>query len=295
MVSRSFGTKISLLRPSILLPPMSMKRDFVGSSSSSSSSSSSKRTRFDFDDSELSFHPPPPVQGGTRSLMAIHVHGMVPVGPVISHLLSLYTYYSEEEPLFEVFEPQGNEGEGKWSSLPRPPFYRHYSYHESYDVNGAAMIVLHAVFDYHIFFINDKKDPVYAFNTRLPFREAVTLIFDHVWAAIDTSLCRVSPISIFILTADFGLVGRDVEGLENHYTHKPPLAYGIYYHLLDLGNGWVCLLKFGNDEEGFIEGKAYVSATVFRLVKKRTDKKPLHDIVGFRKEADGVTIDVALQ
>ncbi|KAI8564654.1 hypothetical protein RHMOL_Rhmol03G0197800 [Rhododendron molle] len=42
-------------------------------------------------------------------------------------------------------------------------------------------------------------------------------------------------------------------------------------------NGWFCHLKFGNDEEGFSRGKAYVSATVFRLVKKRKDKVSFDD------------------
>ncbi|XP_058205270.1 uncharacterized protein LOC131319146 [Rhododendron vialii] len=228
------------------------------------------------------------MEGGKRSPRAIHVNGMV---YVISDIPSFYTCYSEEEPLFEVFDPLGNEGEGKWSSLPRPPFYCRSSNHGSHEINGAGRIVSHAVVGHKILFFTTKQDPVNVFDVfyrrwmslkvyngrntnRLPFRGAAMPIFDSAWAAIGTSLGCMSPISTFNLTADFGLVGRDVEGLENRYTHKPPLAYGIYYRLLDMGNGWFCLLKFGNDEEGFIfvKGKAYVSATIFHLVKKRTDK-----------------------
>ncbi|XP_058205362.1 uncharacterized protein LOC131319218 [Rhododendron vialii] len=154
----------------------------------------------------------PPMQGGKRSPLAIHVHGMV---YVISDLPSLHTYYREEQPLFEVFDPQSDEVEGKWSPLPRPAFYRLSSYHESDDINRVAMIVSHAVFGSRIFFFTNKKDPTYAFNvnyrrwtslkvyngcnTHLPFREVVTPLFDHVWAAIDTSPCRMSPISTFDL------------------------------------------------------------------------------------------------
>ncbi|KAG5555749.1 hypothetical protein RHGRI_006406 [Rhododendron griersonianum] len=228
----------------------------------------------------------PPMEGGKTLPRAIHVNGMV---YVISAFPSFYTSYSEEEPLFEVFDPLGNEGEGKWSSLPRPPFYCRSSNHGSHEINGAGRIVSHAVVGHKILFFTTKRDPVNVFdvcyhrwtslkvynggNHRLPFRRTVMPIFDSVWAALGTSPCRMSPISTFNLTADFGLVGREVEGLETiRSTHEPPLAYGIYYHLLDMGNGLVCLLKFGNDEEGFMKGKAYVSATVFRLVKKRTDK-----------------------
>ncbi|KAI8562311.1 hypothetical protein RHMOL_Rhmol03G0027200 [Rhododendron molle] len=229
----------------------------------------------------------PHMEGGKRSPLAIHVDGMI---YVISALPSLYTYYSEEEPLFEVFDPQGNEGEGEWSSLPRPPFYRRSSNHGSTEINGAGMIVSHAVVGHRIFFFTTKKEQVDVFDVykrqwtplkvcngcddiRLPFKEAVMPIFDSAWAAIGTSIHRRSPINTFNLTADFGLVGRDVEGLETiRCTPKPPLAYGIYYHVLDMGNGWVCLLKFGNDKEGFANGKSYIFATVFHLVKKRMDK-----------------------
>ncbi|XP_058205359.1 uncharacterized protein LOC131319216 isoform X1 [Rhododendron vialii] len=228
----------------------------------------------------------PPMEGGKRLPRAIHVNGMV---YVISDIPSFYTCYCEEEPLFEVFDPLGNEGEGKWSSLPRPPFYCRSSNHGSHEINGAGRILSYAVVAHQIFFFTTKKDQVNVFdvykrgwtslkvyngrNNRLPFGKTVMPISDSVWAALGTSPCRMSPISTFNLTADFRLVGKEVEGLETiRFTHEPPLAYGIYYHLLDMGNGLVCLLKFGNDEEGFMKGKAYVSATVFHLVKKCTDK-----------------------
>ncbi|KAH7855850.1 hypothetical protein Vadar_029641 [Vaccinium darrowii] len=247
----------------------------------------------------------PPMGGGKKSPLAIQANGLV---YVISDLPG--TYYSETEPLFEVFNPQGgNESEGEWSSLPRPPFYPR----SCYNLSEGKRVLSHAVVGQLIYFFTAKKhlsykgvEAVYTFdvlschwehldyyktgNSKPPLRGAVMQVSDSAWAGLSSYPGDIrSPISTFDLSANFGVVGRGVEGLEFCCPRMPPQAYGISYHLLDMRNGWFCLLKFGTVNEtmppyalrvlGDMGGiraldkrKKYISASVFRLVKRRKDK-----------------------
>ncbi|KAH7855106.1 hypothetical protein Vadar_021323 [Vaccinium darrowii] len=240
--------------------------------------------------------------GGKKSPLAIQMNGLV---YVISGLPC--SYYSEAGPLFEVFNPQGgNEGEGEWSSLPRPPFYPR----SCYNLSEGKRIISHAVVGQLICFFTAKKPvsdmgvvAVYAFDvlschwehlheykrgfSKPPLRGAVMQVSDSAW--VSRYINSRSPISTFDLSANFGMVGRGVEGLEYCRLRMPPRAYGISYNLLDMRNGWFCLLNFCTVNEtmppyalrvlgdmggirALDEGKKYISTNVFRLVKRRKDK-----------------------
>ncbi|KAL8167815.1 hypothetical protein V2J09_009314 [Rumex salicifolius] len=58
----------------------------------------------------------------------------------------------------------------------------------------------------------------------------------------------------------------------------------------------ITLKKEAEDPEKNLYNEYYYAGGLVEYVKwLNTDKKPLHDVFGFRKETDGVTIDVALQ
>ncbi|PSS15734.1 DNA gyrase subunit B like [Actinidia chinensis var. chinensis] len=58
----------------------------------------------------------------------------------------------------------------------------------------------------------------------------------------------------------------------------------------------IALKKEDSDPEKSLYNEySYAGGLVEYVRWLNTDKKPLHDVVGFRKEADGITIDVALQ
>ncbi|KAF5474265.1 hypothetical protein F2P56_006178 [Juglans regia] len=58
----------------------------------------------------------------------------------------------------------------------------------------------------------------------------------------------------------------------------------------------ITLKKEDNDSEKNQYNEYYYAGGLVEYVRwLNTDKKPLHDVVGFRKESDGITIDVALQ
>ncbi|KAH7854759.1 hypothetical protein Vadar_017487 [Vaccinium darrowii] len=250
----------------------------------------------------------PPMGGGKKSPLAIQMNGLV---YVISSLPNIGTFYSEEEPLFEVFNPQGgNEGEGEWSSLPRPPFYARSSNEGG---GGSLRIISHAVVGQLICFFTANRrfscegiGAVYSFdvlschwehlnNYKTGIRSPTLMgevmqVSDSAWAGFFSSRGTIrSPISTFDLSANFGVEGRGVEGLEDCRLRMPLGAFDVSHHLLDMRNGWFCLLKIGTVNEtmpphalwvlddmagirALHKVKKYISANVFRLVKRHKDK-----------------------
>ncbi|KAH7850646.1 hypothetical protein Vadar_000863 [Vaccinium darrowii] len=165
--------------------------------------------------------------------------------------------WHEAEPLFEVFNPQGgNEGEGEWTSLPRPPFYPRSSDAGGKEKHCAGRIISHAVVGLLICFFTSNKD----YGT-----QEIEALY-----AFDVLSCHLEHLNDYKTGCE-----RDVEGLESCSLCKPSLVYGIFHHLLDTENGWFCLLQFGTDNEDLLKGKEHISATVFWLVKKHKDKVSL--------------------
>lgn len=235
-----------------------------------------------------------PMNGGKTFPIIIPVNEMI---YVISELPTLYTYLDKDTTLFEVFDPNANEGKGKWSSLSNPLFYP--SSCDDYGCGAwsrshVSRIVSHAVVECKIFFCTTRKDHMYAFDVNcntwerfdiynpigevhFPFRDGAMLISDKSWAA--TGAYSESLVCTYDLTAEFGFVRKNVEDLEAISSPNPHLAYYVMdYQLLDLSNGWYCLLQFGTDDEHFRRGNQYIFASVLRLVKKRMDDVFYNDV-----------------
>ncbi|KAH7853645.1 hypothetical protein Vadar_005055 [Vaccinium darrowii] len=230
----------------------------------------------------------PPMGGGKKSPLAIRANGLAP-----GHSSKWFG--------IRHFRPA-------WHLL-QPPFYPR----SSDNLSEGKRVLSHAVVGQLICFFTAKKhlsykgvEAVYAFdvlschwehlhdfktgNSKPPLRGAVMQVSDSAWAGLSSYRgASRSPISTFDLSANFGVVGRGVEGLEFCLIRMPPRAYDISYHLLDMRNGWFCLLNFGTVNEtmppyalrvlgdiggirALHEGKKYISANVFRLVKRRKDK-----------------------
>ncbi|KAI8020535.1 hypothetical protein LOK49_LG04G00347 [Camellia lanceoleosa] len=242
----------------------------------------------------LSFLHGTPMNGGKTCPTIIPVKKMI---YVISELPTLYTYLDEDTTLFEVFVPNANEGKEKWSSLSNPPFYP--SSCDDYGCGAwswshVSRIVSHAVVECKIFFCTTRKDHMYAFDlncntwerfdiynpigeVHFPFRDGAMSISDKSWAA--TGAYSESLVCTYDLTAEFGFVRKNVEDLEAITSPNPHLAYYVMdYQLLDLSNGWYCLLQFGTDDEHFRRGNQYIFASVLRLVKKRMDAVFFNDV-----------------
>ncbi|KAI8017658.1 hypothetical protein LOK49_LG04G00365 [Camellia lanceoleosa] len=95
-------------------------------------------------------------------------------------------------------------------------------------------------------------------EVHFPFRDGAKS--DKSWAA--TGAYSESLVCTYDLTAEFGFVRKNVEDLEAITSPNPHLAYYVMdYQLLDLSNGWYCLLQFGTDDEHFRRGNQYIFAS----------------------------------
>jgi hypothetical protein len=228
----------------------------------------------------LSFVPEGRMNGGKTRPFVIPVNGMF---YILSHIQPDMEF-NKKNAFFESFDPNTN----KWSTLPNPPFYDFEVARTGTSVGRSALVVSYTVVGSMIVFFTLAKSFLYAFHineckwerfeisrrqySRFPFKRDSVLISDSVWATAGY------PPTSSHLVPELGFIKRGVEDLEILPFDSPCLAYDALHHLLDLENGWFCLVKAGRDAFADSGGKQAVLATVFRLVEKRKDEFHLYEV-----------------
>ncbi|KAF7146091.1 hypothetical protein RHSIM_Rhsim04G0245000 [Rhododendron simsii] len=222
--------------------------------------------------------PPQSRMNGGKTMPTVdHVNGLV---YVLSCIPPFYTQFNKKNVFFESFDPNTD----KWSPLPNPPFFNFVD-----DRAEGGLVVSHSVVGSTILFCTYLKNFVYAFHLELntwesieigqehwshfPFPSESVLLSDSVWAALGGR-----PLSSCCLISELGFIQKEVDDLGIVLAPHPCLDYLVYCHLLRSKNGWLCVVTFGLDDEHDNGGKPSVLATVFRLVKKRTDTAYFYEV-----------------